>query len=63
MDKPLEIDHQRNIATVPLTDEPKVLLISEGRARLYELHEYGSFLVKMHDGKITKVDNTESDKF
>lgn len=63
MDKPLEIDHQRNIATVPLTNEPKVLLINEGRARLYELHDYGSFLVKLNNGKVTKVDNTETDRF
>ncbi|MCM3800041.1 hypothetical protein M4A92_15710 [Caldibacillus thermoamylovorans] len=64
MSKPLDIDYQRNIITVPLiTDEPRIVLISEGEARVYCLHSYGEFITKTHGGRIASIKNTECDKW
>lgn len=63
MDKTLNIDYERGTATVPITNGPTVLLINQGKAKIFFLHDYGEFVAKTHEGKISHYAVTETGKF
>lgn len=62
MEKPIDIDYKQKKVTVSLTDEPAVLIMDRGEARLLYLHEYGELAVKTSGGKISHYLVTESGK-
>lgn len=63
MKKELSIDYEKETATVPLSEGPMVLMISDGKARVCALHGFGEFVAKTQDGKIIHFANTEKGKF
>lgn len=63
MDKPLHIDYERMTATVPLDNDPKVLVVCQGKARVYQLDDYGEITIKTNGGNIAFIKLSETDKF
>lgn len=63
MKNKLRIDYERNIVSVPLSLEPMVLMVNQGKAQLCVIPKYGEFIAKTHEGKITHYAVTESGRF
>lgn len=59
----VKIDPERMQVTTSLADpETKVLLISEGKVRYFEMADFGQFTAKTHEGKVTFWENAERGK-
>lgn len=63
--KEIKIDIQSMTITVPVGDKPSMILVDprQGRAKLVPLVEHGETVVKLSQGKISKVDYRESELF
>lgn len=62
-EQPLVLDYERMTATVPLTSDSAVVIISKGKARLVSLPAHGELVVKTHQGDINQFYCMESHKF